>query len=57
MTGWSVGDKIVVTSTSFDSDEAEERTITAINGYLITVDKPFEYLHLSQTLLGEYANA
>jgi hypothetical protein len=28
---WKVGEKIAIASTGYDSEEAEERTITAVN--------------------------
>ena len=42
---WQVGEHIVIASTSYDHNEAEERIITAISGRTITVDKPFVYGH------------
>ena len=45
-TNWKVGDKIVVTSTGFDHNEAESRTITAINDKTITVDSKFMKKHV-----------
>ena len=45
-TNWKVGDKIVVTSTGFDHNEAESRTITAITGTSITVDSAFANKHV-----------
>lgn len=44
---WKAGEKIVVASTSFDMDEAEEKYIVSnVNG-VITVDSPFEFFHYS----------
>jgi cell migration-inducing and hyaluronan-binding protein len=37
--GWRVGDEIVLASTDFDPRQAERRTITAISGNTITLDK------------------
>ena len=42
---WRVGDKIVIASTDFDSEQAEERTITAISGTQVSIDKPLAYMH------------
>jgi cell migration-inducing and hyaluronan-binding protein len=42
---WQVGEHIVVASTSYDHNEAEEMIITAISSRTITVDKPFVYGH------------
>ena len=43
--GWRRGDEIVLASTDFDPRQAERRTITAINGNSLTLDKPLEYMH------------
>lgn len=40
-----MGEHIVVASTSYDHNEAEERVIKAISGRTITVDKNFKYSH------------
>ena len=37
--GWRVGDEIVLASTDFDPRQAERRTIAAIKGNAITLDK------------------
>ena len=37
--GWRVGDEIVLASTDFDPRQAERRTISAIKGNTITLDK------------------
>jgi hypothetical protein len=42
---WQVGDVIVLASTDFDPRQAETRTISAINGNRITLDKPLDYMH------------
>ncbi|MCU0494392.1 MAG: plastocyanin/azurin family copper-binding protein [Chloroflexaceae bacterium] len=42
---WRVGDRIVVAPTDFDPLEAEERTISAINGTTVTLDQPLRYRH------------
>ena len=54
---WEVGDRIAVSSTTQDLNEAEEFTITAIsaNGLLVTVDQPLQYQHRGETL--SYNNA
>jgi hypothetical protein len=44
---WAVGESIVVASTDFDHNQAEQRTITAISGKTITVDQPFNNKHFS----------
>src|ERR1044071_3320274 len=40
--GWRVGDEIVLASTDFDPRQAERRTISAISGNTITLDKQLE---------------
>src|SRR6187401_2314647 len=42
--GWRVGEEIVLASTDFDPRQAERRTISAISGYTITIDKKLEYM-------------
>jgi cell migration-inducing and hyaluronan-binding protein len=43
--GWRVGDEIVLASTDFNPRQAERRTISAIRGNRITLDKNLEYMH------------
>jgi cell migration-inducing and hyaluronan-binding protein len=43
--GWRKGDVIVLASTDFDSKQAEERTIAAVSGNAITLDRPLKYMH------------
>ncbi len=42
---WKVGEQIVVASTDFDHNQAEQRTIVSITGTTITVNEPFNYKH------------
>jgi hypothetical protein len=42
---WRVGDEIVLASTDYDARQAERRTISAISGNTITLDKKLEYMH------------
>ncbi len=42
---WKVGDEIVLASTDFDPRQAERRTIAAISGNTITLDKKLDYMH------------
>lgn len=42
---WNIGDQIVIASSDFDPHQAEKRTITAINGLIVTVDAPLNYMH------------
>jgi G8 domain len=45
---WRVGEKIVLTSSSMNPEEAEERTITAVAGANVTLDKPLSFAHFGQ---------
>ena len=46
--GWRVGDEIVLASTDFDPRQAERRTISAIRGNSITLDKKLDYMHFGK---------
>src|SRR5687768_6947680 len=46
--GWRVGDEIVLASTDFDARQAERRTIAAISGNKITLDKQLQYMHFGE---------
>src|SRR6476659_3826967 len=46
--GWKVGDEIVLASTDFDPRQAERRTIAAIRGNVITLDKKLDYMHFGK---------
>jgi cell migration-inducing and hyaluronan-binding protein len=46
--GWRVGDVIVLASTDFDAHQAEQRTIAAIRGNTITLDKKLDYMHFGK---------
>jgi hypothetical protein len=46
--GWQVGDMIVLASTDFDPRQAERRTIAAIRGNTITLDKKLDYMHFGK---------
>jgi len=46
--GWRVGDEIVLASTDFDPRQAERRTIAAVKGAAVTLDKPLEYMHFGK---------
>jgi cell migration-inducing and hyaluronan-binding protein len=43
--GWRVNDRIVIVSTDYRADHAEERRIAAISGATITLDSPLLYQH------------
>src|SRR5688572_26016374 len=46
--GWKVGDEIVLASSDFDPRQAERRTIAAIRGNTITLDKKLDYMHFGK---------
>jgi hypothetical protein len=46
--GWRVGDEIVLASTDFDPRQAERRTIAAISGNKLTLDKKLDYMHFGK---------
>jgi hypothetical protein len=45
---WRVGDQIILASTDFDPRQAERRTIAAISGNTVTLDKPLTYMHFGK---------
>jgi hypothetical protein len=46
--GWRAGDVIVLASTDFDPHQAERRTISAIHGNTITLDKKLDSMHFGK---------
>src|SRR5215471_10432191 len=46
--GWRAGDMIVLASTDSDPHQAERRTIAAIRGNTITLDKKLDYMHFGK---------
>jgi cell migration-inducing and hyaluronan-binding protein len=46
--GWRVGDEIVLASTDFDPRQAERRTIAALRGNTITLDRKLDYMHFGK---------
>ncbi len=50
--GWRVGDEIVLASTDFDPRQAERRRIAAIDGNLLTLDSPLDYMHFGEITFG-----
>ena len=46
--GWRVGDEVVLASTDFDPRQAERRTIAAIRGNAITLDKKLDFMHFGK---------
>ncbi|MEO5923142.1 MAG: G8 domain-containing protein [Bryobacteraceae bacterium] len=45
---WKAGEEIVLASTDFDPRQAERRTISAIRGNTITLDKKLDYMHFGK---------
>ncbi len=45
---WRVGDEIVLASTDFDPRQAERRTIAAINGNTLTLDRKLDNMHFGK---------
>ncbi len=45
---WRVGDEIVLASTDYDPRQAERRTIAAISGNTITLDRKLQYMHFGK---------
>jgi cell migration-inducing and hyaluronan-binding protein len=50
--GWRKGDVIVLASTDFDPHQAEERTVTAVSGNVLTLDTPLKYMHFGAITFG-----
>jgi cell migration-inducing and hyaluronan-binding protein len=50
--GWRKGDEIVLASTDFSPRQAERRTITAIKGNALTLNKPLAYMHFGEITFG-----
>ena len=46
--GWRGGDEIVLASTDFDPRQAERRTISAIRGNTITLDRKLDFMHFGK---------
>src|SRR5687767_12383388 len=46
--GWRAGDEIVLASTDFDPRQAERRTIAAVRGNTITLDRKLDYMHFGK---------
>jgi cell migration-inducing and hyaluronan-binding protein len=50
--GWRKGDVIVLASTDFDPFQAEQRTVAAVKGNVVTLDKPLKYMHFGEITYG-----
>jgi hypothetical protein len=46
--GWQVGDRVVVASTTTEVDEAETRTVVAVDGTAVVLDQPLAHTHWGQ---------
>lgn len=42
---WQAGDEVVITSTDYDQDHAEVRTITSVSGTVVSLDAPLSHRH------------
>ena len=45
---WQAGDRIVIASTDFDYEQAEEQVISSVSGNKVTLTEPLEYMHYGQ---------
>ncbi len=45
---WKTGEEIVLASTDYDPRQAERRTISAVRGNTITLDKKLDYMHFGK---------
>lgn len=54
--GWEVGDTIAITASFYDVTEAEEFTITAIDGETISLDRALAFDHIGETQTYENQN-
>jgi len=50
--GWRAGDEIVLASTDFDPRQAERRTVIAVAGDTLTLDRPLQYMHFGEITYG-----
>ncbi len=49
---WKAGDEIVLASTDYDPRQAERRTLTAVKGNTLTLDKKLDYMHFGKITFG-----
>lgn len=52
VTGWEVGDTIILAPTDYDFRQAEERVITGISANTVSFDTPLEYMHFGEFTYG-----
>jgi hypothetical protein len=45
---WEPGDEIVIVSTDYDPGQAEQRTITAVNGDRVTLNESLDFMHYGE---------
>ena len=45
---WRVGERVVIASSAMDPSQAEERTIKAVSGSSVTLDKPLQFAHYGE---------
>jgi hypothetical protein len=45
---WKTGDEIILASTDYDPRQAERRTIAAVSGNTVTLDKKLDYMHFGK---------
>ena len=50
--GWRKGDEIVLASTDYDPHQAERRTVAAVEGNTIRLDRPLKYMHFGEVTYG-----
>lgn len=48
--GWSAGQTVVIASTDFDSDQAEEHRILSVVGNVLTIHAPLQYTHWGESV-------
>lgn len=46
--GWTAGDRLVIASTEFVPTEAEEVTVTGVQGTTVTIDRPLQFFHYGE---------
>lgn len=52
---WRKGDRLVLASTDFDMNQAEEREVVSVSGRTVTLDRPLDFMHFGRKLT--YQNA
>jgi hypothetical protein len=44
---WKAGESVVIASTSYDHNEAEEMAIASVSGRIVTTTKAFRFKHFA----------